>query len=62
VREGMKRGVIFDLSMPFMRHMTFQRNVVKIKPPLTITEEQADRAVDVFAESLNAALKELTIL
>ena len=62
VREGMKRGVIFDLSMPFMRHMTFQRNVVKIKPPLTITEEQAHRAVDVFEESLNAALKELTIL
>ncbi|MFX1508662.1 MAG: aspartate aminotransferase family protein [Promethearchaeota archaeon] len=62
VREGLKRGVIFDLSMPFMRHMTFQRNVVKIKPPLTISDEQADQAVDVFNESLTAALKELTIL
>lgn len=62
VREGLKRGVIFDLSMPFMRHMTFQRNVVKIKPPLTISQEQADQAVDVFDESLHAALKELTIL
>ena len=62
VREGMKRGVIYDLSMPFMRHLTFQRNVVKIKPPLTITEEQANRAVDVFEQSLNAALRELTIL
>ncbi len=62
VREGLKRGVIFDLSMPFMRHMTFQRNVVKIKPPLTITVEQADQAVDVFNDSLQAALKELTIL
>ncbi len=62
VREGLKRGVIYDLSMPFMRHLTFQRNVVKIKPPLTISEDQADQAVDVFEESLKAALKDLTIL
>ncbi len=62
IREGLKRGVIFDLSMPFMRHMTFMRNVVKIKPPLTITEEEANRAVDVFEDSLKAALKELRVL
>ncbi len=57
VREGLKRGVIYDLSMPFMRNMQFQRNVVKIKPPLTITEKQADQAVDVFEESLKDASK-----
>ena len=62
VREGLKRGVIFDLSMPFMRFLNFQRNVVKIKPPLTISEDQADKAVDVFEESLNAALKALRVL
>jgi 4-aminobutyrate aminotransferase-like enzyme len=62
VREGLKRGVIFDLSMPFMRFLSFQRNVVKIKPPLTISEEQADTSVDVFEASLNAALKDLRVL
>lgn len=62
VREGLKRGVIFDLSMPFMRNLRFQRNVVKIKPPLTITEEQADQAVDTFEESIKAARKELSVL
>ncbi|MFW9831697.1 MAG: aspartate aminotransferase family protein, partial [Candidatus Thorarchaeota archaeon] len=62
VREGLKRGVIYDLSMPFMRSLQFQRNVVKIKPPLIITEEEADRAVDVFDESLAAALKDLRVL
>ncbi|MFX0168757.1 MAG: aspartate aminotransferase family protein [Candidatus Hodarchaeota archaeon] len=62
VREGLKRGVIYDLSMPFMRFLKFQRNVIKIKPPLTISEEQADKAVDVFEESLKAALKDLTVL
>jgi len=29
-----------------------RRNVVKIKPPLTITEEQLDRALDVFEATL----------
>ncbi|MFX1562201.1 MAG: aspartate aminotransferase family protein [Promethearchaeota archaeon] len=59
VREGFKRNVIFDLSMPLLRGLTFQRNVVKIKPPLTITQEEADRAVDVFEESLKAAIKNI---
>lgn len=62
VREALKRGVIFDLSMPFMRHLEFQRNVIKIKPPLTISEEQADQAIDVFEESLKTTLKELKVL
>jgi len=62
IREGLKRSVIFDLSMPFMRFLSFQRNVVKIKPPLTISEEQADTAVDVFEASLQAALKDLRVL
>lgn len=57
VREALKRGVIFDLSMPFFRGIHFQRNVVKIKPPLVLTEEQADRAINVFEESLKAALQ-----
>ena len=62
VHEGLKRNVIFDLSMAHHRDMRFVRNVVKIKPPLTITEKQANHAVDVFEESLNAALKNLSVL
>ncbi len=62
VREGLKRNVIFDLSMAHHRDMRFVRNVVKIKPPLTITLDQANRAVDVFEESLNTALKNLKVL
>ena len=62
VHEGLKRNVIFDLSMAHHRDMRFVRNVVKVKPPLTITEEQANKAVDVFEESLNAALKNLSVL
>jgi 4-aminobutyrate aminotransferase-like enzyme len=57
VREGFKRGVIFDLSMPLFRGLKFQRNVIKIKPPLVITKEEANRAVDVFEESLKVAIK-----
>lgn len=57
VREGFKRGVIYDLSMPFMRGMHFHRHIVKFKPPLVITEKQADQAVTVFEESLKAALQ-----
>jgi 4-aminobutyrate aminotransferase-like enzyme len=57
VREGFKRGVIYDLSMPFMRGMHFHRNIVKFKPPLVITEKQADQAVAVFEESLKAGLQ-----
>lgn len=53
VELAMERGVIFDLDMPDVVHgLPTRRNVVKIKPPLTITEEQLDRALDVFEEVL----------
>lgn len=49
VELAMERGVIFDLDMPdIVNDLPTRRNVVKIKPPLTITEEQLDRALDVF--------------
>lgn len=53
VELAMERGVIFDLDMPDVVHgLPTRRNVVKIKPSLTITEEQLDRALDVFEEVL----------
>jgi len=44
-----KFGVIFDVSMPDIvdGHPTM-RNVIKIKPPLTISEEQLDRVLETF--------------
>jgi len=34
-----------------------RRNVIKIKPPLTITEQELDRALDVFEEQLQCVSK-----
>lgn len=47
------QGVIFDLDMPeIVQGRPTRRNVVKIKPPLTITEGQLDQALDVFEACL----------
>jgi len=48
-----KSGVIFDVSMPdIVDGWPTMRNVIKIKPPLTITEGQLDRVLDVFKATL----------
>jgi len=47
------KKVIFDFSMPQITRNEFSfRNVLKIKPPLIITEEEADHALNVFEDSL----------
>jgi 4-aminobutyrate aminotransferase-like enzyme len=49
VELAKKFGVIFDLSMPdIVDGQPTMRNVVKIKPPLTITDEQLDRVLETF--------------
>ncbi len=51
-------GVIFDLSMPdIVNGKPTMRNVIKIKPPLTITEEQLDRALDTFESCVKQVSK-----
>jgi 4-aminobutyrate aminotransferase-like enzyme len=45
LEEGLKRGVLFGHS----RYMSMG-NVVKIKPPLVITEPQVERVLEVFEE------------
>ena len=47
VHEGMKRGVIFGES----KYLGLG-NIVKIKPPLVITEAQVEQVLDVFREIL----------
>lgn len=42
-------GVIFDVSMPdIVDGRPTMRNVIKIKPPLTITDEHMDRVLETF--------------
>ena len=48
--EAMQRGVIFGLA-------GVKKNVLKIKPPLIITEAEVDRVLEVLAASLSAVLR-----
>ncbi|HID90038.1 MAG TPA: aminotransferase class III-fold pyridoxal phosphate-dependent enzyme [Anaerolineae bacterium] len=53
IEPARRQGLIFGLDMPDIVNGQLDRhNVVKIKPPLTITEEQLDRALDVFEATL----------
>ena len=45
VQEGLKRGVLFG-ELGFSNMM----NVIKIKPPLVISDEQVERVLEVFEE------------
>jgi 4-aminobutyrate aminotransferase-like enzyme len=47
IEEGLKRGVIFGES----KYLGLG-NIVKIKPPLVISESQAEKVLDVFEEIL----------
>jgi 4-aminobutyrate aminotransferase/(S)-3-amino-2-methylpropionate transaminase len=46
---AMQLGVIFDVDMPDLAAgLPTRRNVIKIKPVLTITDEQMEKALQVF--------------
>ncbi len=46
---AMQLGVIFDVDMPdIAAGLPTRRNVIKIKPVLTITDEQMEKAMQVF--------------
>jgi len=47
IQESLKRGVMFGLS-----NMPGIGNVIKIKPPLIISRELADKALNVFSDAL----------
>jgi len=50
-------GVIFGTSAPISSDSgSLYRNIVKIKPPLTITQEDSDLIVDVFEKALEEAI------
>ena len=45
VQEGLKRGVIFGES----KYLGLG-NIIKVKPPLAITDAQVERMLDIFEE------------
>jgi 4-aminobutyrate aminotransferase-like enzyme len=49
-KKGFENGIIFGLGGT-------AKNVLKIKPPLIVTREEADTILDLFRTSLKAALK-----
>lgn len=60
VQYSYEKKVIFDFSMPQISRNEFSfRNVLKIKPPLIITEEEADYALNVFEDSLTRVEREV---
>jgi 4-aminobutyrate aminotransferase-like enzyme len=54
VAQSLRKGVMFELNMPTPTGAAIYRNVVKIKPPLTITEQQLDRVLQVLEEGLKS--------
>lgn len=59
IHYAYEKKVIFDFSMPQISRNEFSfRNVLKIKPPLIITEEEADHALNVFEDSLTRVERE----
>jgi 4-aminobutyrate aminotransferase-like enzyme len=49
-KEGMKRGCLFGLG-------GVRKQVLKIKPPLIITQEEADEVLSILADSLQAVFR-----
>lgn len=57
--EGIHQNIMFGPSMPYLsgRGQMIRRNLIKIKPPLNISEEQADLILEKFESVLKASLK-----
>ncbi|MGV9173459.1 MAG: aspartate aminotransferase family protein [Promethearchaeia archaeon] len=57
--EGIKQNIMFGPSMPYIsgRGKILKRNLIKIKPPLNISEEDADIILEKFESVLKASLK-----
>lgn len=56
--EGVRQNIFFGPSMPYISGSgkLMMRNLIKIKPPLIITEEEADIICDKFESVLKASL------
>ena len=61
--EGEKQNIFFGPSMPYLSGTgkIIMRNLIKIKPPLVITEQDADYICDKFESVLKASLNNLNV-
>ena len=61
--EGEKQNIFFGPSMPYLSGTgkIIMRNLIKIKPPLVITEEDADYICNKFESVLKASLNTLNV-
>jgi len=61
LHEGIRQKIIFGPSMPYLSGTgkLLRRNVIKVKPPLIITEEDADFICDKFESVLKKAINNL---
>jgi 4-aminobutyrate aminotransferase-like enzyme len=59
--EGVKQNIFFGPSMPYLSGTgkILMRNLIKIKPPLNISEEDADYICDKFESVLRASLNNI---
>ena len=59
--EGIRQNIFFGPSMPYLTGTgkIIMHNLIKIKPPLVITEEEADYICDKFESVLKASLNTL---
>ena len=58
LHEGVRQNIFFGPSMPYFSGTgkLLRRNVIKVKPPLIITEEDADYICDKFEDVLKASM------
>ena len=59
--EGVRQNIFFGPSMPYLTGTgkMLMHNLIKIKPPLVITEEEADFICDKFESVLKESLNSL---
>ncbi len=57
IEKGLKNNILFGESMPILKPSgEMMRNVLKIKPPLIISDEETERICQLFEKSLKDAL------
>ncbi len=61
IEKGMKNNIMFGMSMPILKPSgEMMRNVLKIKPPLIISDEETEKICQLFEKSFKEALADLT--
>lgn len=59
--EGIRKNILFGPSMPYLTTSgeILMHNLIKIKPPIIINEEDADYICDKFEDVLKAAISNI---